>query len=280
MRSELAGLQSLVLPGTAGPNDPALIIGPDIDATIQAYYTGLGFTVISNIIFRVDATTAGYIAEIGFSGASIVAYGSYRSITGVQETMRHAGNFGLLTPATVTLGHDPLLSPVWAATAWPNPLAEIPSGVTFTIDGVNQGRGLRAQVDATANTAAIGAEAIAMTLPAMDFLDKRAYEVEAEMRIDSSAANIASMRIRKTNLAGASLIYEQYQRGGAWSTTEHFKGRIVRTAGSDLTGVVLVLTLQASAGTVTGRGAADTVRWVEVRDIGLASQYPNAIAIV
>lgn len=272
-------LRTLTLPQTAGPNDPALIIGPDIDATIQAYYTGLGYTVISNIIFRVDATTAGYIAELGFSGVSIVAYGSYRSITGVQETMRQTGNFGLLSPATLTLGHDPALTPVWAATAWQNPLAEIPSGVQFTIDGVSQARGLRSFVDTVASTAAIGAEAISLTLPAMNFLDTRCYRVEWAMRLDNSAASVVPVRMRKTNLAGTQLLFSQFQRSAAQGNTEFYAGYIKRDAGSDLNNVVLVQTMAATAGTATGRGAADTVRWCGVWDCGAAADYPNAFAI-
>lgn len=140
------------------------------------------------------------------------------------------------------------------------------------------GSGLIDRVDSTSNSGAIGAETVVLTSGIVTFHNGRAYRVVWSQRIDHSAAQVAAVRVRQTSIAGASLNYWQQQVLGVVSNSYYYEGIVKRIAGFDLRDN-LVLTLAASAGTATSRGAADTVRYFEIWDAGQASDFPNAIAI-
>jgi hypothetical protein len=74
VRSLLAGLRTLVLPWGAGPNDPALIMGPTIPPELAAYYLtrggGLAGTVVSVIKFQATPTDYLYQALVTTTATS------------------------------------------------------------------------------------------------------------------------------------------------------------------------------------------------------------------
>lgn len=134
------------------------------------------------------------------------------------------------------------------------------------------------RVDSLSNTSAITAETVTLTGNQMTFSNGRAYRVIWSQRLDHSAAQIASVRVRQTSISGTQLIFWQAQVTAVVGNNYYSEAVIKRIAGSDLVDN-LVLTLAASAGNVVARGAADTVRYMEVWDCGPASGFPSAIAI-
>lgn len=138
--------------------------------------------------------------------------------------------------------------------------------------------GLRDRIDSTSNSSPITAEAIVLTGHQMTFHNGRAYRIKWSQRLDHSAAQIVSIRVRQTNLIGTQLLFWQEQVLGTQGNNYYSEATLKRIAGSDLTDNI-VLTLAASAGNVTARGAADTVRFLEVWDCGPAGDFPNANSI-
>lgn len=147
------------------------------------------------------------------------------------------------------------------------------------IDGVSAGRGLRAQVASTASTAAIAAETVALTAPSMTWRDGRAYLVKMVVRCSHSAAQTFSYRVRQTNLAGASKLFFQFQVTAAIGNSYTWEGHIRRATGAGNLTDNIVVTMAASAGTVTAAAAADVVRYLEVWDCGAEADFPTAITI-
>lgn len=153
-------------------------------------------------------------------------------------------------------------------------------GGTYRMNFVAQAHGFVAEASSTADTAAIGAEAVVLTLPSITWVSGRAYEIISHGRAHKGSIGHGIFRLRRTNLAGAVL-----STIGAIGCPEinvdyQYNHRIVvaRTAGTDLSQVV-VLTLAAGAGTIINDGSGDHPRYIEVRDIGEAADHAHAIAI-
>ncbi len=274
MRSFFAGIRTLVLPFGAGPGTPRGVIGPDVPAALTAAYAAKSLTVTWAIIF--ESGTIGryqYIAQVvNAVGYSRIGLGGVDAgvVSEIVSLGYISGISGLFFGDVDNIG-GAVLPQIGMTTAGTSDIKW---------DSATLERGVASFVDAAADTAAIGAEAVTLTLPAMTFRQGRAYRVVWAGRLNSSAAQVISARIRKTNLAGTVLMVGQYQRLAAEQTSEHYEGFIGRANGAgDLTGVTLVQTLAATAGTVTGRGAADTVRWFGVWDCGDVDDYPNAVLI-
>lgn len=143
---------------------------------------------------------------------------------------------------------------------------------------VSMARGLRARIDDINSSAAVGAETIVLTTPAMDFVEGRAYEVKWRGRTVSSVANTITYQIRQTNLAGAILAtMGDIRLAGALVST--LADTVYIRCDSGSFNDQLVLTLQASAGTGQMTGSATQVRYLEIRDCGAAADYANAFSI-
>jgi hypothetical protein len=296
-------LRQLLLPGTAQPNDPALVMGPDLPPCMRSRYAWaiLGRpqgTVTGGIngpatwfvagrsspgIAEVDegwlvydqGTVCGFVVTVtqfmnNFGGAVISPAYVFGSTVAAQGVASYAG------PIAVQFGFNAPAQPVQVVFGSSD---GNPNQSRWIVDNVSMGRGLRAEVSSAVNSAAIGAEAVVLTTPAMTFYDGRCYQVWAEFDAFGSVANNPQINIRQTNLAGALLLEGQFNTA-AGTAFGHvvFTGNVRRTAGSDLTDN-LVLTLQSGAGTVTQRGSATALRRMEIRDIGDSGKYPNAIAI-
>jgi hypothetical protein len=301
------GAQTLTIPPGAASGDARITIGEDLPADLVAYYAATGFpvpaSVLGGVVFFAPSGDYCYLVEVDYTADPPA--NTPRMACGVRNNMgitelwqiypKTPGFLGgvlqLTGPngngAAARIANDLLfdangnLKMLFASN-----LLQLANGATlqiglgspFTIDGISHERGFLDRVDSTANTAAIGAEAVVLTGNSVTFRNNRAYEILVKGRLTSSVANISSVRTRKTNLAGASLAYDQVQFSAAQSTSYYYRNIIKRVAGTDLTDN-LVLTLAASAGTVIGVAAADAVRYMEVRDCGDAAKYPNAIAI-
>lgn len=82
-------VRSLILPSNAGPNDPRIVIGPDVPSELTTYY--LPLDVPAAILFYSSATTYGYIAAVGTRG---ICMGFVRSgdVGEVIEVLTSTGN--------------------------------------------------------------------------------------------------------------------------------------------------------------------------------------------
>lgn len=300
MRSLFAVLRRLTIPAGSPPGSPRLdfVSGADLPADLRTYYTGAhGITTPTGaIIFYQDDDRYQYLLWGPSSATSLRFKIGVRNPHGIREALNIFQS--TVAPGRVFIGYGntfPSSSDDTVHEDHPNnvvtytsslttvtvtggaTLAIDPDGVT-TIDGFSAPRGYRDYVSSTASTAAIGAETIALTSGSIDFVNGRAYEVIHQNRLTHSAAQVATMRVRKTNLAGASLLAATVQVLGALTASYTHRAIIKNTSGADITAAI-VLTLAASAGTVTGLAGADTVRYLEVRDVGAAADYPNANTI-
>ena len=149
----------------------------------------------------------------------------------------------------------------------PNPNTAFSSGAVYTADQANRfPRGLMEFNTASATDSSITAEEIQITLPAFTAVTGRAYKISYyEPGFGSSVGAAMTMRIRLTNLAGAI-----QQQGIVYNTgAQQQNGFITNIVGFTTGSIVLVGTLQNSAGTgsVTRSGTTQGILMVE--DIGL-----------
>jgi len=253
-------------------------LGNTVTAIALRYVTSVDYEWI--VCVAIDGSNFPNIWEVGINRQSTVRTATWYSRTTIAgsgiadpQVQRTIGSQGLGTLAnTSTFTRFRYTQVFFGQGTDPNECA-------LQIDGKDMARGFKVRIDDTASSGAIGAETVVLTTPTTTFYDGRAYEVMFGGRFSSSAAATVSFRVRKTNAAGQSLIYTQRQDAAANSSSFFYRGIVVRTAGTNLTATALVLTLAASAGTVTMVAAADTVRYLEVRDVGAAGDFPNAIAI-
>jgi hypothetical protein len=91
VRSVLAGLRTLVVPWGAPPGSPAIILGPDIPAELQAFYGG---TVVAAQLWRLSAGNYQYRAVL--SAGPIVVEGLAINVPPITitETVRWASGGG------------------------------------------------------------------------------------------------------------------------------------------------------------------------------------------
>jgi hypothetical protein len=302
---------SIHVPFGAGPNDPFIDIGTNPPALLVAYYATLGVSCVAAEIFQTSAnnywfravvigggiTGVGYgvvagttVADVheveqsiftagiaailyGFNGNAIFQFGSTFGTAGIADVRIALGS-------TLTIkGHASFVSNPWGALA-------IETLAPFTIEGISAPRGVRAYVDSTVNSAAVGAEAVVLTLPAFDVLDGRVYSFEIRAPLTASVANTSNIRLRKTDAAGQ--LIDLRSRGfvaGALGDVIIEVGHFCRAAGAgDLAAVTFVVTLAASAGTTTMNATTTSLRYAKITDVGAVSDAPwtgnNLIAIV
>jgi hypothetical protein len=142
------------------------------------------------------------------------------------------------------------------------------------------GRGRVGRISSVANTAAIGAETVVLTTANISWKNGRAYAIEYDQLTTPSVANnAAQFRVRRNNVAGALLLDFTHQLPLVAAQTCHASGFVINNSGADISDKI-VLTMTAAAGTCTGTGAATTVRWLNIFDVGGAvADFSNAIQI-
>lgn len=143
----------------------------------------------------------------------------------------------------------------------------------FTIDNVSQGRNNRVETGITANSGAIGAETVVLTLPSATYKSGRAFEVKVGGRFQASVANTATFRLRFGTTTAGSLVAllggVSAQTAGATTAPNISLSRyLIRDdADPDLT-TAMCVTMAASAGTATLLGAANEPSYAEITDVG------------
>ena len=278
-------IDSLTIPNTAGPNDPQILIGSQIPPDLQAFYSGLGTPdpVVSVIIEGIPDALYHYEAVLT-SGAHVSGNVNAVGVPGtrVQEMWKTSWT---AFEADVLVGFNGLANMIFGfATLNMSNQSNLLVDGSFLIDGRSAARGLVDRVSSIATAGPAGAEAVAMNSNAIVWKAGRAYEVLVfnPAMVGSIASNQALWRIRRNNLAGANLtdaIGVDMSVGAGRGTSMYFRVIIVNAGGVDVTDN-LALTLEAfGGGTVSSVGSAIRVRYMEVRDVGAATDYPNAVQI-
>lgn len=297
-------LRSLILPGSAAPDDPAIIIGPDLPPCMQARYSSAVFfrppgTASAGIAgaplqfraqVKVPVASQQFIDEgfLVYDGRTVCGYVVTYSETFVNlfGSIQGSYNFGSLQAAPggsgITTGRNDINFDGDKTTVnFGGPL--VPMRCDVTIDSTSIGRGTRSWVASQNPTAAIGAETAIMTGAVMTFTNQRAYKFSVDAAYFGSVANVALLRWRQGVGTGGTILalsQHQLQGGGAGSETRfHDEFVIIRTAGTDDVFDQVTVTLQASAGTVTQQGSAQQVRSFKIEDCGAAVNFNAANTI-
>lgn len=142
--------------------------------------------------------------------------------------------------------------------------------------------GVIARDESTGNSAAVGAEAVVLTIKNCLFRAGRAYAFSINSDVSSSVANIGTYQIRYPNLAGTIIAIPWQgpaavgaQNNDGVNKTIYAKRRL---ASGDLLSDV-VLTLSATAGTITAQGGATFVRYFQIEDVGDETLFPLCFAL-
>jgi hypothetical protein len=289
-----------------------MILGPasDMPADLIAYYVSKSETVVAGtVMFRGDGSYTYDVQIIATGSITAKVEGTRDTSAVVRESTRIfvTGGFnfldfgeydvlagrwqnGGLTMRSTSTGivmsgsNLSLTSPaqaVWAtgtfATLNGGARLTLASGSEFLIDGVTARRALLTRVQSTSDSSAVGAEATVLTSGSLTFPTGRAFEFIEGARLTGSVANTAVARFRRTNATGAEIL--------AWSAEcltaaqwRGFRNVAINNTGSDITQVV-VMTIGATAGTVTQNGAATIPRYFEIWDCGAASDFSGAPSV-
>ena len=279
--------QFLVAPPFAGPDDPQIVIGSEMPAELIAYYG----TIYAGILSRTSATS--YIYRILYDATNdpteavgVVIGGVVREYSILYGTPNPILRMGFSDPSTTwfdtqaailidgTFNFTGALPAVFAGAG-----ITISSFAPFAIDGVSQGRGLIDLKQLTVASGAIGAEAVIITGNSKTYKANRAYQVEWGGRLQSSAANVRTLRVKKTNAVGQLLnVWQETVVAGALDADRTHLCYFT-VGGADVTAVI-VLTAAASAGTVTQLAGATSSRNQRISDVGNSGLYPTAPVLV
>jgi len=268
--------RKITMPDGATTGEQRMVWGADTPPELQAY--GLTVAMMGFVLDSATGLEVGYFFQ---AVSNVMDSPPSRAMVFGNVTYPTPGNPATATVANVKTNFQMDLWSQFALTLFKDHLVDYwwPAGIKF--DGVHAGRGLITRVDSTANTAAIGAEAVILTAASMTWRSGRAYSVEFhQLTLPSVANSFTQLRIRRTNLAGAIKSEDNFPLTVLTTAPETCQAlNYIRNAtGSDIVDNV-VLTMGAGAGTNTGIGAAATVRWLEIRDVGWYADYANAAQI-
>lgn len=134
-------------------------------------------------------------------------------------------------------------------------------------------------VASSSASAAIGAEATVLTSNSITWQGGMAYVIEWSGQTTNTAAATVTFRLRKGSLTGTGLAAAAWQLAAA-GNAKYADAMYVRVpVGLTVTDVVL-LTLQASAGTATMASLTTNIRYMTVRVAGGYNDYPGAFDFV
>jgi hypothetical protein len=296
---------SLRVPFSVGPEDSYLLVtGDEIPPEIIAYYVAYGFDDVTYAILMYQATPPGnyywYQCAPVLAGAflpnqdvytatGVGAGGTVIGLTLTNSNNMVGGEARYLWDDNRLDGYTLAFVGTFGRTA--NIALGGAFGLETSIDfqitsngsSISQGRGKIGETFSYASSAAVGpAETVVATIAAQTFEAGRAYQIRYGSRIHINGAGAAAQaRIRKTNAAGT-----VWGQAGGWTQNPGGQDNaaqgyllVRRTAVTDLVATV-VLTLQATAGTVVHGADATTARYLTVVDCGSATEYPEATTIV
>ena len=297
---------TIILPPGADPNDPAIIIGPDLPPCMQATYSsaiffrppgtvgpgiaGRPYMYMAELVAppgntnRVDfgwaiydpsGAVCGFIAFLEFTAAND---GAGHLTMGVAfATLRSGIPAGTsLTVSLVGNSNTPVGLAISDSTTRP------PSQSPFTIDGRSAGRGTVDFVSSTGSSAATGAvEVVAQTGNVITWFDGRVYEVKVVGQVLGSVANEAAfISLRRNNVAGTLLAVTGVD--GVFTTVaDHYEcSFLIRNAsGADIAdNIVSTIVRGAGVGTVQDFGGGATQqRYIHTKDVGSIADFTATI---
>lgn len=282
----------LIIPSDAGPNDPRVEIGPVVPPELVAFYAPN--LVTSCMLGYADGTRYQYTVWlfIAATGEEAIATGwvtpgptIYEAVlqyldpaSGIPRSLSFGDAFGSRTDGSAFRFQGATAGGSYDSSASDYSLHDIGAFVDSTIESVSQPRGLRDLVTSVANTAAIAGETIVMTSAAIVWSNLRCYEIDFSHFGQASVPNFCDFLIRRTNLLGAIKGQVRHEFTANGGTTVLGRCFIRNVSGADITDNI-VLTVAASAGTLTGVGNANNVRALRIRDCGAAADYPNVAQI-
>lgn len=288
MRSVLAGLRRLVIPWGASGSQDRVVLSTDDPVAVAAGQ--------SAAILWYWGNQQAFLLSIGKSGVDgVLKLSSYDATNGLAQLVKATH---ILTPyeTRLQLGVDTMavlnlfgmtinIAPPSGANKSLNLCSNEADGATdpdLTFYGISAGRGLRSRISDTASSAAIGTtETVVLTVLSRPYRANRCYRVKVGGQASISVTtNTMGWQLRKTNATGQ--IVGVWSRTPSPSTTgiESMNLEANFTVGAADVTAVMVLTLQASAGTATHAGSANRPRKVEIYDCGAASSFPNEPVLV
>lgn len=265
----------IILPSTAGPNDPQTIIGPVIRAALTTYFSSIPATVISNIIFQKDLNQWIFYALVDDGTFVFLSIGTYEAGV-VTESSR---TFVSSSQATLDF-----VGPVHFHS---NSSLEIDSGIPYSIDAISAPRGSRGANywDGGFIATSTGAE-VAVTgwdvEPTYDFISGRMYKVIINITIggNDAAVTIGLVRLRQGSetTGGTELCRWLYTvPAGVAVFSGTLTGWFYNFAGNSNISTELSLTNDWIAGTTSSAfyGDADRPLIMAIEDIGIATEQPG-----
>lgn len=289
-------IRSLVLPNNASPNDPRIVIGPDIAPELLAKY---GANIVANLLFYRSAnqyeffanTTGGLRAgsvniALGFTGEtwsmttdgvrSIFRFGDVVGATNyIVDFQPGAGNSQVQFRNAFTIFAD-------GASLRMNPLAvfEIDNGQGFY---VKQGRGLVAWGSDTAGTVALAVETVLYNLSA-NWPNDRTFRHEARMLVrPGGGATAVTFIIRRINIAGGGYVQNLTYpfAAGAFDQMVNVVAYLRNTSGADIVqNMAITVQPTGGVGTVQVIASASTVGSWRITDEGDADDYSGVNTLV
>lgn len=155
----------------------------------------------------------------------------------------------------------------------------------FSLNGVDQGRGIVGYIVSTSSTATGSAEIVHVTSPNIDFHPGRAYRATYHFQgTGDTAGNQIGFRIRRQSTSGTSL-YDSLRTKNIPGANAIVNGEasqiFYNSTASTITTTIIGTTYRAfgASGNVGGFANAANPVWLMVEDIGLASDYPGIKAM-
>lgn len=296
-------IRTLILPNNAGPNDPAIIIGPDMPPCMQPTYSSAFFfrppaTVGAGIAGRPYMYMAQLIApgggtnrvDFGWlvydpSGAvcGFIAFLQFTASNGGTGALTMGVNFQNIRsgiPAGVSTAINVIGNSTTPFGVAIGEALRAPSQSPFLVDGRSMGRGIVDMVTSAASTAATAAEIVALTGNAITWYDGRLFEVKLVGQVLGSIANEAAfMSLRRTNLAGA-VLWVTGVDATFNTVADHYEVStlVKNTSGADITdNVVSTIQRAAGAGNVTDFANAGQPRYMKVTDLGATVDFAAGV---
>lgn len=290
---------SQTIPIGASPTDARQVIGPDVPAELVAFFAGFmgGYQVVSCFLWYFDGGADYYWeAHLNTHIGEAVERGHARGETraGVVEIMELIDTGRIFTfiqvngiPQNLQIG-DPTATALGFGGV--DTQFILTANVDFLVDAgsasVSQSgsmpRGHYGYIAGVANSGAIGAETVILTLPARTYRNGRTYNMVTAGNVTVAVANAANaqvIRVRVGGIAGTveRTIVVRCVAVGSLSFIADFD--VSRVAGTDLS-TAIVVTLQGVTNTAVADVAGNTPYFLRVMDTGRSSDFPNSNVLI
>jgi hypothetical protein len=291
------------------PNGGFISVGSDIPAELKAFYNGSPYGGINvQAYIRMQNASGDYyymLSALDGANRDIFAFGWVdHTLIPLASSVHEAGNtfyvaaatikiqtnYGLRTPMYISVGDvnaaiTDVLSQFYLSNLQFIMRFNDPRS-SMSVNGNELGWGLLASQFDTANSAAIGVGFTAvLTTPAVTFKSGRAYEITfGAAALSSVAGGRVNFHANEDTAAGVQLCdFGNVAECIAAAVTYQAIGmsHFVNSTAADISAAIaLCMAESGPAGTVTQVGSVTRPRWVAVKDVGVAAQYPWAVSLV